>query len=120
MISTREQDGIVVLSFDVKELGVDVDRDALAAKMRAAIEGRTEPKVIINFENVAYISSGPIGTMIGFTKTVRGMGGNVCLCGVSDYVQETFRAAKLHHLIDIYETEEGAVKAVADLKGLHE
>jgi len=117
MISARKVDDVIVLSFDIKEVGTDTDRDVLAHEMGSAIEGQASPKVVVNLDGVAYMSSMPIGVLVGFAKRVKDAGGDVCLCCVADYVHETFRAAKLHHFLDMHVSEEEALSALSESKG---
>jgi len=109
-----EKDGVRVVTFVEKELGINLDSADLTAELKAAIEGVDKPKLLLNMDGVAYVASKGLGVLIEIHKIVWDVDGIVKISNMSDYVHETFRAAKLHRLADIYVTEEQALQSFAD------
>ncbi len=114
LIECEKKDDALIIRFVEKEMGVNFDAERLSRELREAIAGVDRPLVVLNLEDVAYICSRVIASLIGFHREVWKAGGEVKLCQVGDYVRETFRAAKLHHIMDMYPTEEEALAALQD------
>jgi len=108
-IGFRDEDDVKIVTFLEREMGIEIDTELLDEQFREALDGIDQPKVLINMSDLAYMSSKCIGALINFHKVVWQRGGQVKISNVPDYVMETFRAAKLHHLFEIHPIEEEAL-----------
>lgn len=80
-------------------------------EIRAAIlEG--EKSVIINLENVGYIDSAGLGTLVSALKTAKENNGNVCLTGLTAQVKMVVELTRLHHVFDIFPNVEAALEGL--------
>ena len=68
-------------------------------------------KVLMNFENVQYMSSAVLGKLITLHKKVKREKGVLKLCCIDKSVKEIFEIMKLDKLFDIYDTEEKALES---------
>ena len=71
-------------------------------------------KIIINLENVLYIDSAGLGTLVSALKTAKEHGGNVWLVGLTAQVKMVVELTRLHHVFGVYDSVE---KALVDLTG---
>jgi len=67
-------------------------------------------KLLLNFENVEYLSSAALGKLISLHKRVREHNGQLKLCGIRPEIYEVFKITKLNLLFEIYDDEELALK----------
>lgn len=67
--------------------------------------------MVINFENVKHMSSMVIGKLVRLLKFMRQKGGTVKLCCIDANVREIFRIMRMDKLVDIFDTEEEAVRS---------
>ncbi|MBM4080891.1 MAG: STAS domain-containing protein [Planctomycetes bacterium] len=104
--------GVKVLTFQRRDLGMGMSVDAFISELRQAVGEEAKPRVVLNLENVAYISSGPMGALIGLCKRVRAAGGEICFCALSPYVFDAFRVTKLHQVFEFHPSEEEAIQAL--------
>ena len=111
-IQWADRQGVRVISFVETEIGISYDTETLTAEFDESVQGLDKPKVLLNLDNVSYIASRAIGCLIAFHRQVWQAGGHVVLCNVPEYVMETLRAAKLHHLFEIFETEDAALETL--------
>ncbi len=65
--------------------------------------------IIIDLSNVDYISSAGWGVFISEIKTIRENNGDLKLVGMIPDVYEIFELLEFHHILDVYDTVEGAV-----------
>jgi len=113
-INCETKGGVLVVTFNESEMGVNYDADAMRDELAAVIAGTDDPKLVLNMDGVAYVCSRIVATLLYVHKQIWDTGGSVKLSNVSDYVHETLRAAKLHRVMDIYTTEAEAVAAMAE------
>lgn len=68
-------------------------------------------KLLVNFENVQYMSSAVLGKLITLHKKVKKEKGVLKFCSIDKSVLEIFEIMKLDKLFSIYETEEKALES---------
>jgi anti-sigma B factor antagonist len=79
-------------------------------RIYAALESG-QRKLILNLENLEYISSAGIRVMLKTTKDLKRMEGTVVLCALQDYVREVFDIAGFDGYLNIEKNlEEAMVK----------
>lgn len=69
-------------------------------------------KIVVDLEQVSYIDSSGLATLVEMLKKVRGQGGSLCLTGMSDKVKSLFEITKLDKLFQIYSNQKDAVSGV--------
>ena len=68
-------------------------------------------KMVLNFENVQYMSSAVLGKLITLNKSILAEKGKLKLCSIDKNVFEIFSIMKLDKLFAIYDTEEEALES---------
>jgi anti-anti-sigma factor len=71
------------------------------------------PRVVIDMENVRFLSSSALGMLIALKKVIERQDGKICLCRVHDDLYGVFKITKLHKLLGIHDTVEKAVAKVS-------
>ncbi len=66
-------------------------------------------KLILNLEDLDYISSAGIRVMLKTTKDLKRMEGNIVLCSLQDYVREVFDIAGFDGYLNIEKNLDGAM-----------
>lgn len=61
-------------------------------------------KIIINLEQVPFIDSSGLASLVSALRLVRENGGNIILCGVQAQAQTIFRLTMLDRIFTIYPT----------------
>jgi anti-sigma B factor antagonist len=69
-------------------------------KIYEALE-KGQRKLILNLEDLDYISSAGIRVMLKTTKDLKRMDGNIVLCSLQDYVREVFEIAGFDGYLNI-------------------
>ena len=68
------------------------------------IDRSSSPKILVNFENVEYLSSAALGVLITINNRVKQKGGQLRLSNIESQIYEVFVITKLNKLFEIYET----------------
>lgn len=67
-------------------------------------------KIVVNFEDLAYISSAGLGVFMAYIESIRENKGDIKLTNMSDKVYNIFDLLGFPLLYEIYKKEEEAVK----------
>jgi anti-sigma B factor antagonist len=73
------------------------------------VEGRT--KILLNFENVQFLSSNALAKLLALDKKLKARKGVLKLCGLKPIHLEVFRVTKLDGLLQIHDEEQAALAA---------
>jgi anti-sigma B factor antagonist len=73
------------------------------------IEDGTQ-KVILDCENLDYISSAGLRVVLEATKEIKRNEGKIMLCALQDYIEEVFEVAKFDAFLPIGASVEEAIK----------
>jgi anti-anti-sigma factor len=68
-------------------------------------------KLVVNLDEVKYLDSSGIGTLVEVFRRVNGYGGKLVLCGLNDRVLSVFEITKLDKFFKICRTEAEALSA---------
>ena len=67
------------------------------------IDASSNPKLLLNFQNVEHLSSAALGTLITINNKVKAKGGQLRLAHIDPQIQEVFVITKLNKLFHIHE-----------------
>ncbi len=70
---------------------------------------RKPARLVINLEDVTYIDSSGIGTLVEVFRRINAYQGELGLCGLNERVHSVFEITKLDHFFKIYDTEPEAL-----------
>ncbi len=73
-------------------------------------------RIVVNLENVSFVDSTALSTLVHGMKGARAKAGDLCLSGLQQPVRIIFELTRLDRVFDIYNTEEDAVQALATPK----
>jgi len=83
--------------------------DQIGEEFTHLVKEEKMTKMVVNFQNIEYMSSAVIGKLITLNKSVASAGGKVKFCCIDEGVMEIFTIMRLDKLIKIYENEEEAL-----------
>ena len=106
-VTRKEQDDIVIcyikgeINIDTVSVLNDTFKDILAKNYR---------KILLNFDQVEYIDSLGIASLIELAKNLSEVQGTVFLSNLSPNIRPIFGITKLERIFYIYDTEEDALR----------
>ena len=75
------------------------------------LKEKRAPRVIMNLQNVKYIDSSGVASLVEGLKVSRTLGSRFILFGLSHAAREVLELSRLIKVFEVYATEEEAVKA---------
>ncbi len=106
-MTSREVDGVTVIAMDGRIVLGEVS-NALREKVKALVaEGKK--KVVMNMDNITFIDSAGLGTLVAAHHSAKGQGASLRLCHLGTKFQEVLQITKLMTIFEVYNTEAEAV-----------
>jgi anti-sigma B factor antagonist/stage II sporulation protein AA (anti-sigma F factor antagonist) len=81
----------------------------LEKKITALIDGG-KYKLLLNFDNIEYLSSAGMRLLLSTTKKLKSQDGKIVICSVVDNVMEVIKMAGFDHILHIKDTETEALE----------
>ena len=107
--SLSEKDGIVVLSLTGKIMG-GPEATEINDKINQLLDEKKN-KIVIDLNNVEWMNSSGLGTMMGCMTSLKNSEGELKHSGVTEKVKSLFMITKLITLFETHDTVEEAVDA---------
>jgi anti-anti-sigma regulatory factor len=85
--------------------------EAATAELGDLVEFGARTRLLLDFANVASLTSPMIGGLFVLHRKVHFAGGRLALCHVSPLLREILELAKLTHFVRIYEDEQEALRS---------
>jgi anti-sigma B factor antagonist len=106
-MTTREVDGVTVVALDGR-IVLGEESNALREKVKSLVaEGKK--KIVLNMENVSFIDSAGLGTLVAAHHSAKGQGASLRLCHLGAKFSEVLQITKLMTIFEVYNTEAEAV-----------
>jgi anti-sigma B factor antagonist len=106
-MTQREVDGVTVVALDGR-IVLGEESNALREKIKALVaEGKK--KIVLNMDNVTFIDSAGLGTLVSAHHSAKSQGAAVKLCHLGTKFQEVLQITKLMTIFDVSNTEAEAV-----------
>ena len=110
---TRNEDGVLVAYFQDVRI-IDESRiNSLGQELTELINNSDNSKIILNFQNVSFMSSAMIGKLVLFGKKCKAAKVALRMCNINENVEEVFNLMKLGKVFAIDKTEEAAKKNIS-------
>ena len=106
---TTQGDVTVVELADRKILD-EVNISHIGERLHGLVAKAASPKFVLDFSNVAHMSSSALGMLITMHKRIREKKGQLRLCGIQAPTYEVFVITRLNEIFEISKTVEDAVK----------
>lgn len=102
LATVRISDKKIIDSANIEELG---------SELFALVEKDHMRHILLNFDNVDFMSSAALNKLITLDKKVKEVGGVLRLCCLKAEIMEVFTITRLNRVFDIRKTENDALKA---------
>jgi anti-sigma B factor antagonist len=111
-MTDREVDGVSVVALDGRIVLGD-ESNALRVKLKSMIaEGKKQ--IVLNMDNVKYIDSSGLGTLVAAHCSAKTRGASLRLCHLGSKFQEVLQITKLVTVFEVRDTEAAAVASFSN------
>lgn len=77
-------------------------------ELHSLIDGRQQPKLVLDFSGVRFLSSQALGMLVMIRKKADGVGGKVVLAGLRHELARVFRITNLDKIFEFSDTTDEA------------
>ena len=106
-MTNREVDGVAVVALEGR-IVLGEESNALREKVKSMIADGKK-KVVLNMQNVTFIDSAGLGTLVASHHSAKSQGAALKLAHLGSKFQEVLQITKLLTVFDVYNTEAEAV-----------
>lgn len=110
-IEVDEVSDVAVVRFVDKRILDEQNIQTIGEQLFSLVDDDGKKKILLNFENVEYLSSAALGKLITLNKKVKGTSGQLKMCNIKAEIYEVFEITKLNKVFPIYEDEEAALES---------
>ena len=111
MIEVEESEGIVVFSID-GELDALTSFD-LSREFRKHTE-KDSIRFVFDLENLEYINSSGLGTLVALLKRARSQDGDIKLANLKPFIFDLFELTRFNEVFEIYDSREKAFQGFSE------
>ncbi len=108
---TKDDDVTIVVLTDRKILD-EVNIMQIGEQLSALAVGAGKPRMVLDFGNVAHMSSSALGVLITLNKRVRERKGELRLCNIQPAIYEIFVITRLNEIFQICPTRQEAIDSL--------
>jgi len=108
-ITHRSVDGVDVMQLDGR-IVLGEESNALREGVKGLL-AKGDKKIVMNMDNVTYIDSAGLGTLVASHHSAKSQGAGLRLCKLGSKFQEVLQVTKLLTVFDVYDTEAAAIQS---------
>jgi anti-sigma B factor antagonist len=110
-LMVSEVGDVTVVRFVDRKILDELNIQELGQEMFQLVEEDKKARLLLNFQQVEFLSSAALGKLITLDKKVKAQGGKMKLSNIRPEIYEVFAITKLNKLFDIKEDEADALAA---------
>jgi anti-sigma B factor antagonist len=109
-LKIANQGDVTVVELADRKILDELNISHIGERLQGLVAKAASPKFVLDFSNVAHMSSSALGMLITLHKRVREKKGQLRLCGIQPQIYEVFVITRLNEIFDISKTVDDAVK----------
>ncbi len=102
---------VAVVKFMDRKILDELNIQEMGQELFQLVEEENKTRVLLNFQQVEFLSSAALGKLITLDKKVKAHGGKMKLTNIRPEIYEVFAITKLNKLFDIKDDEADALAA---------
>ncbi|WP_152053966.1 STAS domain-containing protein [Tautonia marina] len=102
-------DDVVVVSFTDNKIVSDEVIQEVGDQLYSLVDEQGHSRLLLNFNNVMYLSSAALGKLIQLKKKVGAAKGTMKLCCIHPDLLEVFKITRLDQVFPIFKDEQSAL-----------
>lgn len=111
-LNVTVSDGVTVVELVDRKILDEVNISQIGQQFKALVAESDQPRFIIDFTNVAYMSSSALGMLITLHKRIREKKGELRLCNIHPNIYEVFVITRLNEILQICQSRPEAMETL--------
>lgn len=111
-LNVREVDGVAVVGLEGRVV-LGEESNALREQVKKMLASGKK-KIVLNMDNVTYIDSAGLGTLVASHHSARTQGASLKLSNLGSKFKEILQVTKLLTVFDVYPSEAAAISSFGD------
>lgn len=116
-LNTQKVEDVLVVYFSDSSILDESTMQSLGRDLMECVDRCEDQKLLLNFENVRFMSSAMLGKLVALSKKCKEQEVKLKLCSITKDIMQVFQMTKLNKVMDIEVSEEKAMKSFSK-KGL--
>lgn len=112
-IGITHDSGAAVVDFRDRDILDEVNIAQLGDQLFSLADRQESPCVVLDFGNVAHMSSAALGMLITLHKRIRERKGQLRLCNIRPEIYEVFVITKLNEIFQIHDDRSSALASLS-------
>lgn len=113
-LRAETNDDVLVIYFNESKILDEAKIQQIHNELNEQLDEVPNGKLLLNFQNVSFMSSAMIGKIILLNKKCKASDVKFKLCNISDNVMEVFKLMRLNKVLDISKDEEKALASFSN------
>jgi len=113
-ISVKYDENATIVALTDEKILEENDVRALQESIMSVVEPAEQINLILDFQNVRFLSSAVLGLLIRVSKKVYERDGQLRLCNINPKIHEIFKITRLTKVFDIYPDIESATEGLSE------
>jgi anti-sigma B factor antagonist len=110
-ITQMDLDGVTVMKLEGR-IVLGEESTSLRESVKNAL-AKGQKKIVLNMDNVTYIDSAGLGTLVAAHHSAKSQGAGLRLSNLGSKFQEVLQVTKLLTVFDVYDSEAAAIRSFA-------
>ncbi len=103
---------IAVVELADRKILDEVNISEIGEQMNSLVAESDSPKLVVDFANVAHMSSSALGMLITLHKRIRQKEGELRLCNIQPSIYEVFVITRLNEIFEISQSRQEALESL--------
>ena len=101
MLYIHKDSGVTVVEFMQVRMLDDTNINMMTAQLNALVDKTLDLRILIDFNNIQYLSSIVLGRLMELHKKIKKAKGKLVLCSIDKKIMEVFKVMKLDKILQI-------------------
>jgi len=111
-LDIEQANDVTVATFKDRRLLDEATIDLVGNQLYSLVDEHGYHKVILDFNDVEYMSSSALGKLIKFHKMILAVDGSLRLCNLKPELQKIFKVLALHKVFKIDKNRDKSIKKI--------
>ena len=107
------QGDVTVVRFKDQKILDEADIQQLGEELSQVVTSGEHKKLLLNFEDVGFLSSAALGKLISVKKKAGAADTDLKLCSIKHELMEVFKLTNLDRVFDIHDSQDEAISSFA-------